>query len=164
MSSSSSDEAKPTFATLLEALELSLAFTPVAVFRMALLDSSLNASAADMRMLLEMLLLFSDSDSEAAVEADADLLSLAAALALSLELPRWLLLCETESDMDSDVETLVWLRSLVLAETDVARAVAPEATAAGAAPPTPLLPWSSYPACDFLPAVCDCAAEQCLRS
>ena len=59
-----------------------------------LLESSLKASAADIRMLLEALLLFSDSDSEAAVDAEADLLSLAAALALSLELPLGLLLWE----------------------------------------------------------------------
>ncbi|MCI6173112.1 MAG: hypothetical protein MR671_02510 [Clostridiales bacterium] len=51
-----------------------------------LLDASLRESSTDIRMLLEMLLLFSVSDSDAAVEAEADLLSLAAALALSLEL------------------------------------------------------------------------------
>ena len=71
-----------------------------------LLESSLKASAADIRMLLEALLLFSDSDSEAAVDAEADLLSLAAALALSLELPLWLLLWEVElsSEWDSERE------------------------------------------------------------
>lgn len=52
--------------------------------RTALLDTSLNVSDADIRMLLEMLLLFYDSDSDAAVEAEADLLSLAAVLPLSL--------------------------------------------------------------------------------
>ena len=74
----------PTFAALLEAL----ASAPsVAVLFIALLETSLKDSSTDMRMLSEMLLLFSDSDSEAAVDAEADLLSLAAALALSLELP-----------------------------------------------------------------------------
>lgn len=52
--------------------------------RTALLDTSLNVSDADIRMLLEMLLLFYDSDSDAAVEAEADLLSLAVVLPLSL--------------------------------------------------------------------------------
>lgn len=52
--------------------------------RTALLHTSLIVSDADIRMLLEMLLLFYDSDSVAAVEAEEDLLSLAVVLPLSL--------------------------------------------------------------------------------
>jgi hypothetical protein len=92
-------------AAVLEALESALSAVFVVI---ALLETSLKASTADMLMLLEMLLLFSDSDSEAAVDADADLLSLAAALALSLELPRWLPLCDVDSDVLSETERLAW--------------------------------------------------------
>lgn len=84
----------PALPALLAALLPASISCPLAVVVVRLLESSLKASAADIRMLLEALLLFSDSDSEAAVDAEADLLSLAAALALSLELPLWLLLWE----------------------------------------------------------------------
>lgn len=98
MSSSSSEEAIPATSALSAALTAS-APASSAVLRMLLLDISLKASAADIRMLSEMLLLVSDSDSEAAVEAEADLLSLAAALALSLVLPRWLRLWLSEAEL-----------------------------------------------------------------
>ena len=100
--------------SLFAALEPVLPFPASAVVLVALLESSLKESAADIRMLAEALLLFSDSDSDAAVEAEADLLSLAAALALSLELALWLLLMEEENVSDSEAERLAWLWALSL--------------------------------------------------